>query len=55
MITENHTECVEAVERAAKKLGPATEEHARLHTEHFEFPDSILPAAVALFEKLLFL
>ncbi len=32
MITENHTECVEAVERAAKK-----------------------PAAVALFEKLLFL
>ena len=31
------------------------EEHAQLHTEHFEFPDSILPAAVALFEKLLFL
>lgn len=83
--TENHTECVEAVERAAKELGLATEElavpmrwsedfgyylqdtkgaffgigdgeeHAQLHTEHFEFPDSILPAAVALFEKLLFL
>ncbi len=64
MITEEDLQKIKALRKTLHSMPEKSgaffgigdgEEHAQLHTEHFEFPDSILPAAVSLFEKLLFL